>query len=109
MKRLTPEFQNKDSRRILTQLLTTKDIKQINVYEANHGAILGNHFHKETVEYFYITRGTMIYNDRLIVRRGDFFVVYPPERHSLKVLSDKSTFLTFLTRPFSQENSDIYV
>ena len=50
---LKPEFVSQDSRRILSQLLTA-DIKQVNHYEAKRGAVLGNHYHKQTNEYFFI-------------------------------------------------------
>jgi len=105
---LKPEFEHEDSRRKLTQLLT-QDIKQINVYEAKHGAELGNHFHKETFEYFYIIRGTIKYNSSAIMKKGDIFCPDLGEMHTLQVLSDKATFMTFLTKPYSKENTDIHV
>ena|SRR3990167_7633224 len=108
MKRLEPEFQHKDSRRTIIQLLTA-DIKQVNFYEANHGAELGNHFHKETVEYFYVTKGVLQYNGKTFVRKGDLFYPYLGEKHTLKVISDKASFITFLTKPYSKENPDVYV
>ena len=107
MKILIKEAENKDARRIISQLLTS-DIKQINSYEAVHGAILGDHYHKETIEWFYVIRGSMKYNNKQIVKKGDIFVVEPPERHTLKVLSDKATFLTFLSKPYTLENTDIW-
>ena len=108
MKFLKPEFEHKDNRRTLTQLLTT-DIKQVNVYDANHGAELGNHFHKETIEYFYIVRGTLEYNSNKIVKKGDLFYPDLGERHTVKVLSDKATFMTFLTKPYNKQEPDIHV
>ena len=108
MKFLNHEFKHHDKRRILTQLLTS-DIKQINTYEAVHGAILGDHFHKETIEYFYILSGVLIYNNKKILKKGDLFVVEPEEKHSLLVKSDKAVFMTFLTKPYTKENPDIHV
>lgn len=108
MKRLTPEFTHIDKRRSITQLLTS-DLKQVNVYECNHGAILGDHFHQDTLEYFYIVRGVLRYNDHLVVRKGDLFYPEKGEKHKLEVVSDKATFLTFLTRPYSKEEPDTYV
>jgi len=108
MKLLKIEFQHKDKRRTLTQLLTA-DIKQVNVYEAHHGEELGNHFHKETIEYFYILSGSMKYNNKQILKKGDIFHPELGERHTVKVLSDKATFMTFLTKPYDKETPDIYV
>lgn len=108
MNRLEPEFVHKDQRRVLTQLLT-EDIKQINVYEANYGAELGNHFHMETIEYFYIIRGSLVYNNNTIIKRGDLFYPDLMESHTLKVISDKATFMTFLTKAYNKEEPDIHV
>lgn len=108
MRRLDPEFVHSDSRRTLTQLITDS-IKQVNVYEANHGAELGNHFHKETIEYFYVVRGVLKYNGHQVIKKGDFFYPGLGETHTLKVVSDKATFLTFLTKPYSKEDPDIHV
>ena len=108
MKPLNPEFVHEDSRRKLVQLLTA-DIKQVNVYEANHGVELGHHFHKETIEYFYVVRGTLEYNNKVIMKKGDIFYPAIGEMHTVKVISDKATFMTFLTKPYDNERPDIHV
>lgn len=98
-----------DSRRTLTQLLTV-DLKQVNFYEAKKGAILGNHYHKETAEYFYITKGTAIAQigeSSYFVNRGSLFCVLPLERHTIECLSDIS-MMTFLTKAYTKENPDIF-
>ena len=107
MKFLKAEFKHQDLRRSVVQLLTA-DIKQINIYEANYGAELGNHFHKETLEYFYIIRGVLKYNNKGTAKRGDLFFPDLKEKHTLKVLSDKATFMTFLTKPYNKENPDVW-
>ena len=98
MKSLSSEFVHKDHRRSLSQLLT-KDIKQVNFYESHRGAILGDHYHKITNEYFYITKGSFILDvngNKQIVANGSFFVVEPNERHILECLSLTGSFFTFL-------------
>ena len=105
---LEPEFQHRDNRRSLVQLLTA-DIKQVNIYEANHGAELGNHFHKETIEYFYIVRGSLEYNGRKILKKGDLFYPDLGEKHTVKVISDKATFMTFLTKAYNSQEPDLHV
>ena len=110
MKSLTAEYTHKDHRRSLSQLVTA-DLKQVNLYEANKGAILGNHYHKITHEYFYILKGSFmldINKKRQVIGRGDFFVVEPEERHTLECLSLTGSFLTFLTKPYSKEETDTY-
>ena len=110
MKTLSAEFVHKDNRRTLSQLVTA-DFKQINYYEANKGAILGDHYHKLTYEYFYITKGSFMLDvnkKRQIVGRGDFFVVEPLEKHTLECLSLTGSFFTFLTKPYTKEDTDTF-
>ena len=106
MKVLDPEFQHKDERRTLTQLFTS-DIKQVNHYEANQGSILGDHFHKETVEYFFIVSGVVKYNGEKLLSKNDLIAVYPEENHTLECLT-RVELLSFLTKPFTKENPDLW-
>ena len=97
---------HEDGRRRITQLLTAS-IKQVNVYDAKKGSSLGNHYHKETVEYFYIIRGKVIYNNSRIFDSGELFAVYPEEVHTIECLED-TKFMTFLSRPYTKEEPDIW-
>ena len=110
MKSLSPEFLHKDHRRTLYQLLTA-DFKQVNLYEAHKGAILGDHHHKITYEYFYILKGSFMLDvnkKRQVVGRGEFFLVEPGEKHVLECLSVTGSFFTFLTKPYTKEDTDTY-
>lgn len=102
---LEPEFKHTDSRRSITQLFTS-NIAQVNVYDAKKGAVLGNHYHKETIEFFYIVRGSLIANDK-VLSKGSLFVVYPEEPHTIECLTDVS-LMTFLSKPFDLENPDLW-
>ena len=106
MRVLDTEFVHRDSRRTLSQLLTA-DIKQVNLYEAQEGSVLGNHFHKRTTEYFYVLQGTLVYNNQMTVEEGTFFVVYPEEEHTLTCLTYVK-LMTFLTKPYTQEEPDTW-
>lgn len=106
MKLISPEFVHEDTRRKLTQLFTA-DIKQVNIYEAKKDSNLGDHYHKETDEYFYILKGGVLYNNSRLLGKGDLFAVFPEEKHSIYCLTDV-TFMTFLTKPFDKENPDLW-
>lgn len=106
MRSLVEEATHQDHRRSITQLLTA-DIKQVNVYDAKKGAKLGGHYHKETTEYFYIVRGSVIYNESRIFETGDLFVVHPEEMHTLKCITD-TKLMTFLSKPYSEGDKDIW-
>ena len=112
---LKPEFEHEDSRRTLRQLITT-DLKQVNVYQVNKGAILGEHYHKVTHEYFYITKGSFlvairkIYSKEVtsrIVGKQGFFVILPEIIHTLEALTN-GEFMTFLTEPYSKYKLDTF-
>ena len=106
MNLLEAEYQHKDSRRTLTQLFTAP-VNQVNLYEAKKGAVLGNHFHKETVEYFHVIKGVLTYNDSQVMTRGSTFVVYPQENHLLKCESDV-TLMSFLSKPYDPKEPDLW-
>lgn len=106
---LTPEFSHADSRRIIYQLFTAP-IEQVNSYDIKRGAVLGDHFHKETYEYFYVTKGTIrarVGSNEMTMNRGSLFVVEPNERHSIEALTE-SSIMTFLTKQFDQRRPDVH-
>ena len=113
---LQSEFEHADSRRKLTQLLTS-DIKQVNHYKVNRGAILGNHYHKETVEYFYITKGTFLMvlcsvinqnSVNRVLNKGSLVPVLPLLNHTIEALTN-GEFMTFLTKAYSENDKDTYI
>lgn len=106
MTTLEPEFVHTDKRRSIIQLLTA-DLKQVNTYVATKGSCLGDHYHKQTTEYFYIISGNIIYNNERVLEEGSFFVVYPQENHTLECLTDVR-LMTFLTKPFDERNPDLW-
>jgi len=106
MRILNPEFSHTDPRRTLIQLVTA-DLKQVNLYEAQEGSVLGNHFHKETTEYFYLLQGSIIYNNETMLEEGTMFVVYPQENHTLTCLTYVK-LMSFLTKPYTETNPDIW-
>ena len=107
MTKIPVEFEHSDHRRTLKQLFTG-DVAQVNLFYAKEGVVLGDHFHKETKEYFHILRGSVIYNDEQVVSKGQTFRVDPNERHKIECLSDV-VMMTFLSKPYKKENPDIHV
>lgn len=106
MEFLQPEYKHEDSRRKLYQLLTD-NIQQVNLYDAKKGACLGNHYHKDTTEYFYVVKGSVSYNDSQVVSAGQYFRVSPPENHMIRCLTPVK-LMTFLTKPYTKEEPDIW-
>ena len=110
LKVISPEFSHKDQRRTLTQLFTTP-VAQVNEYEMAKGSILGNHYHKETYETFYITKGAVIVeidDSKFVASRGTIFTVEPNENHIIESLSDGARMMTFLSQPYTKDNPDTW-
>lgn len=110
MKILQPESTHRTARRNLSQLVTA-DLKQVNLYEASRGAKLGNHYHKSTTEYFYIIKGTFMVevgSASFAANPGLLFKVEPYENHVLEALTNKASFLTFLSEPYNDKQPDLH-
>jgi len=106
----SPEYRHSDSRRSLTQLFT-KPVSQVNEYEISKGSSLGNHYHKETFETFYITKGAVmvsIDDDKFVASKGTIFTVEPGEVHTIEAISDGARMMTFLSKPYSKEEPDLW-
>ena len=112
---LLPEEVISDERRTLTQVVTA-DIKQVNHYLAKKGSKLGDHYHKETTEYFMVLHGHGTLETRNIdspiktireIHPYDIFKVVPGEFHTIGCESDIE-MMTFLTKAYTKEESDIW-
>lgn len=109
MRFLEFESIHRDARRVIRNLLKT-DIKDINYYEARKGVTLGEHYHKNTFEYFFITsgRGILHVDDSTEkIWPKSLFVVEPGKKHSIECLTDLK-FLTFLTEPYDDKHPDMH-
>lgn len=54
---IKPSFTRADARGVFTEILNSGHWESILNGSMNAGAVLGNHYHKETVVFFYLTRG----------------------------------------------------
>lgn len=109
MELLTAVSKTQDDRRRITHLLRS-DVKDINFYEAKKGAILGNHFHTHTNEYFFITKGSCIVTcgkKKQIAMKNSLFLIKSHIPHSIECVTDLN-FLTFLSEPYDYGNPDIH-
>lgn len=90
----TIDFQHNDERGSLSQLIHD-GFKQINVLESKKGVERGSHFHKESVEAFYVISGSVKVilwdknkKEEVIFSKGDFFEIHPFVLHNMLFLSD---------------------
>ena len=115
MEILKTEWQHRDDRRIIQQLFTG-NFEQVNLYQCPKNELLGNHYHKDTSEYFLILRGKFELEygtvgrpkQKALFKMFDMFVLKPYEVHTIRCIDHYGRFLTFLTKKFDQANQDIF-
>ena len=83
------DFGFEDTRGSLTQLVH-EGFAQVNVLITKKGVTRGGHYHKKSVEAFYVVSGsvevTAAYENEVkqyVFRKGDFFEVHPYVIHSM--------------------------
>jgi mannose-6-phosphate isomerase-like protein (cupin superfamily) len=110
--RMNFELESVDGRRTLRQILTA-DIKQINHIFATSRSTLGNHYHKNTTEYFYVIsgEGTLeygeCYENMLFLQKGSMAKIEPMTPHRITCWYNIE-FMTFLTKEHSKDFPDIW-
>ncbi len=88
------DFQHVDNRGGLTQLIHS-GFAQVNVLESKAGSSRGGHFHKRSVEAFYLISGSVEVefidknqSEKRIFYKNEFFEVKPYVLHSMHFLED---------------------
>lgn len=106
MEKISLKVSFKDSRGIITDLLSREKINAVTLITFRKGAARGNHSHKKTTQWNYLLSGKMKFFCRksggklviLTAKKGDFIVARPNERHALKAL-EKSELLVLTKGP----------
>jgi len=116
MIKLKPYFNYSDERGQLYGIIQKGIWKEINHITSSAGSIRGNHYHKKTLELFYIISGTIevfIKNLRngketsFNVISGDIFIVEPYELHTFNIKTD-SSWINMLSKRIDHNKPDIY-
>lgn len=88
------DFRHQDYRGSLIQLVHG-GFKQINVLESKDGSSRGAHFHKRSVEAFYVIEGSVVVRlwnkekeETVTFKKGDFFEIHPFILHTMYFLAD---------------------
>jgi quercetin dioxygenase-like cupin family protein len=113
---VTPGFERKDGRGVFREVLNGFEARTLITGEMTRGAVLGNHFHKRTRVFFYLTRGsarvTTVHvetgeRDSFALERdqGCFFEVN--ESHAVRFLED-GEFLMAKSLPYDRADPDTF-
>lgn len=91
--------------------------EEINFIESFKGCIRGNHYHKETVEGFFIVDGkikvTLIdivkkTKRKFIAKKGDILLINPNNLHTFEML-ENSKWINMLSKHFNGKTKDIHI
>ena len=91
-----------DDRGSITDILHHTPFQHAAIITSYKGAIRGNHYHKETTQYLYLTKGRLRYwylrapldpVQFVDVWAGDLVTTPPLEVHTLEILAEATQFL----------------
>ncbi|MAH43813.1 hypothetical protein CL614_08915 [archaeon] len=106
-KKVNPPLQlHSDERGDIVDVFYKENIHHVAVVRSKKGVRRGDHYHKKTIQYMLITKGSLEYWHRpldskepaqcLLMREGDFIVTPPNEVHALNIIEDNE-FVVFTT------------
>ena len=102
IKTITPAFE--DNRGKIIDLLQHTPVDSVTLITCLKGAIRGNHYHKESIQYSYVITGKICAYTQFpdedvkskILNEGDLLESPPNERHALHAIED--SFLIIITK-----------
>ena len=96
---------HKDHRGLIADIFYNADINHVAIVSSLPDVIRGNHYHKETTQHIFITKGSLEYwykpvgsNEPpkvYVANYGDLISTEPYEIHTLKIGSDGNEFIVF--------------
>ena len=102
IKKITDNFE--DHRGAIRDIIAKERIDFVTIISNKKGAVRGNHYHKETVQYLYVLEGSILVASQFegqelkkqILSEGDLLQNEALERHAIESLEDSK--LLILTR-----------
>lgn len=114
MKIINKKCAFEDERGKIIDILEKEVIEYVTFISSKTGAVRGNHYHKESIQYTYVLKGsfkllTQIEDreiETVIINAGDLVYTPPMEKHTLIALED-SEFLVFTRGPRGGKNYEL--
>jgi quercetin dioxygenase-like cupin family protein len=106
MKKINTAVNHEDSRGLIVDLVENQNINAITFISFTEGAVRANHYHKQTTQWNYVTKGkvklvTQMGEEaikEIILEKGDLAVTVPMEKHALVGL-EEAEMLVFTEGP----------
>ena len=103
LKKLKHDF--KDKRGTITDIFYKKNIQHVAIISSKPNTKRGDHYHKKTTQWMYITKGSLEYwykplkskakPKMKLLKVGDLVETPPNEMHALKIGSKGNEFIVF--------------
>jgi len=115
MKKLSPYLLKTDERGVFLGI-TQEQWAEVNFIETEANQVRGNHYHKETLELFFIISGEVeiVIDDlrsgqrtEFCARNGDIFVIEPYELHTFHTKS-KTQWINMLSHRMDLQDPDFH-
>lgn len=113
---IRPSFTREDERGTLRELLNTGEWRSLLQGEMKVGAVMGNHYHKETTVFFFLLSGAAsIVTEHTETKARDSFtlsalegvMLVPDESHAI-TFTAPSSYLLFKSQAYDPQNPDTY-
>ncbi|MBU1076202.1 MAG: cupin domain-containing protein [Spirochaetes bacterium] len=113
---IKPYFKFNDKRGGITGITQDMTWKEVNFITSKKGYQRGDHYHKRTLECFYIIEGKIKViteniktkkKKRVMVKDNDIFVIEPYEIHIFEIIKD-SRWINMLSKPMNLKNNDFF-
>lgn len=113
---IRPSFVREDERGTLRELLNSGTWRSVIQGEMAAGAVMGDHYHKETQVFFYLISGSLDAitediitgeRDSFSLRGGEGVILMPNESHKLTFTGD-TVYLLLKSNPYDPNAPDTY-
>jgi quercetin dioxygenase-like cupin family protein len=113
---LKPSFVRHDARGLFVEVLNGGHWEALLTGSMNPGAVLGHHYHKETLVFFYLLSGmvhirTLSVNtgerDAIELRSGEGIMLHTNESHAIH-FSEPSNYIMLKSKQYDPANPDTF-
>jgi dTDP-4-dehydrorhamnose 3,5-epimerase-like enzyme len=113
---VTPTFERIDDRGTFTEILNSGSWEGLLAGRMNPDSVMGNHYHKETLVFFYLTRGSARIKtihvetgekDDFVIGGSQGVILKVNESHSIRFM-EESDFVMLKSRRFDPSAPDTF-
>lgn len=113
---VTPGFERRDERGLFQEIVSGESFAAVSRGRMRAGAVMGNHFHKRTRIFFFLTSGRARIQtvdvetgapDAFELSEGQGVYLEPGESHAIR-FAEESEFVMLKSIPFDPADPDTY-